>query len=64
MAWSWTYENADGDTVGTSETFDARGDAESWIGEEYPDLLDDGVAQVRLLEDGKEVYGPMSLSPE
>jgi hypothetical protein len=63
MAWTWTYENEAGDSVGTSEVFDSRGDAESWIGEAFEELLDDGVAQVRLLEDGAEVYGPMSLSP-
>ncbi|MFT4189152.1 MAG: hypothetical protein QM621_11295 [Aeromicrobium sp.] len=62
MSWSWTYEDADCQTVGRSETFDARGEAESWIGEAYPDLADEGVAQVRLFDGDTEVYGPMSLS--
>lgn len=64
MTWTWKYEDADGTEVGTSAPFDARGDAESWIGEAFADLADDGVAQVRLFEDEKEIYGPMSLSPE
>ena len=64
MTWTWTYEDAAGNAVGASEEFDNRGDAESWIGEEFGALADDGVAQVRLLEDGREIYGPMSLAPE
>jgi hypothetical protein len=30
----------------------------------FSDLLDEGVAQVRLFDGVKEIYGPMSLSPE
>lgn len=63
MAWTWQLETADGTVVGSRESvaFPSRGDAESWIGEEYQDLADEGVDQVRLFEDGREVYGPMSL---
>lgn len=64
MSFTWQYENSAGETVGTSEEFDQRGEAESWIGTSFEDLLDDGVEQVRLLDDGTEVYGPMSLRPE
>ena len=64
MSWMWTYENEAGEQVGASETFASRGDAESWIGEAFADLADDGVAQVRLLDGDTEVYGPMSLAPE
>lgn len=63
MAWTWQYENAAGEAAGASESFDHRGDAETWIGTAFEDLLDEGVEQVRLLEDGAEVYGPMSLRP-
>lgn len=63
MTWTWKYEDSDGNDVGVSAEFEARGDAESWIGEAFADLADDGVAQVRLFEDEKEIYGPMSLSP-
>ncbi|MFT4298930.1 MAG: hypothetical protein QM597_04745 [Aeromicrobium sp.] len=62
MTWTWTYEDADGNLVGASTPFPSRGDAETWIGEAYPDLVEEGVAQVRLLDGDTEVYGPMSLS--
>ncbi|POX40159.1 hypothetical protein C3486_15220 [Streptomyces sp. Ru73] len=64
MAWTWRFEKADGTEAapGTDpEDFTTQGDAESWIGEEWKSLLDCGVDQVTLLEDGAKVYGPMSL---
>lgn len=64
MAWTWQYENSAGEPVGASEAFDQRSEAESWIGTSFEDLLEEGVEQVRLLEDGTEVYGPMGLRPE
>ncbi len=42
--------------------FPTRSDAESWLGEAYPDLADDGVAAVTLVEGETDVYGPMSLA--
>jgi hypothetical protein len=63
MTWSWTYETADGETIGRSETFDSRSDAESWVGEEFAALLEQGIDQVRLFDGEAEVYGPMSLHP-
>ena len=41
--------------------FPTRSDAESWLGEVYPELAEDGVAAVTLFEGDREVYGPMSL---
>lgn len=64
MAWTWTLETATGDVTGRSEEFESRGDAESWIGEAFGDLVNDGVDQVRLFEGEDEVYGPMSLHAE
>ncbi|HWV27691.1 MAG TPA: hypothetical protein VNZ66_10725 [Aeromicrobium sp.] len=63
MAWIWTYEKADGSVIGRSEEFDNRGDAESWVGEVFNDLLADGIDQVRLFDGDTEIYGPMSLHP-
>lgn len=68
VSWTWRYEGEDGSvvTVGgasASESFTSQGDAESWIGETWRDLLAAGVAQVSLLDAGRRVYGPMSLSP-
>jgi hypothetical protein len=67
MTWTWQYEKADGtQAVSRSlpkETFSSQGDAETWIGEHWASLLESGVDQVSLLEDGKREYGPMSLHP-
>ncbi|EFQ83441.1 hypothetical protein HMPREF0063_11103 [Aeromicrobium marinum DSM 15272] len=64
MGWSWTYETADGTpTGGRSPEFENRGDAESWVGETFGDLVEEGVDQVRLFDGDTEVYGPMSLHP-
>jgi hypothetical protein len=63
MPWSWRYENVDGQTVtGPSETFSSQADAESWIGQEWRALAEQGVAGVVLLEDDRVDYR-MSLLP-
>ncbi|MCL3818416.1 hypothetical protein [Aeromicrobium wangtongii] len=64
MTWTWAYETSAGDVIGRSEVFESRSDAESWVGEAFGDLLEDGVDQVRLFDGEAEVYGPMSLHPE
>ncbi|MGZ5366803.1 hypothetical protein [Aeromicrobium sp.] len=61
MSWSWKLETADDTVVGTSDEFESRSDAESWVGEAFAGLVEDGVDQVRLFDGDKEVYGPMSL---
>jgi hypothetical protein len=69
MTWTWRYEDSSGAVVAPSESapvadgFPNQADAESWIGESWRELHEAGVAQVTLLEDEREVYGPMSLSP-
>lgn len=63
MVWTWRYEKTDGTPVqnaGEQEEFPGQGDAESWIGESWKDLLEKGVEQVSLLDDGKLIY-TMSL---
>lgn len=64
MAWIWQFEKEDGSNVGASQEFESRSEAESWVGESFGGLLDDGVEQVRLFDDGVEIYGPMSLKAE
>ncbi|MBV9832488.1 MAG: hypothetical protein JOZ82_12925 [Marmoricola sp.] len=60
--WWWQLLDADGRVLDRERTeFPTRSDAESWLGEAYPDLADDGVASVTLFEGDREVYGPMSL---
>jgi hypothetical protein len=67
MTWTWQLEKEDG-TVLTSrglpkETWSSQGDAESWVGENWRTLLEAGVDQVSLLNEGRVEYGPMSLHP-
>ncbi|MET7281264.1 hypothetical protein ABZS29_23705 [Kribbella sp. NPDC005582] len=68
MSWVWRFETATGAVVDPSEVggteFSAQGDAESWLGEIWRELVEKGVGQVFLLEDGREVYGPMSLEAQ
>ena len=63
-AWTWRFEKTDGvevQPVVEPEEFTTQGDAESWIGEYWKDLLAGGTDQVHLFEDTTKIYGPMSL---
>ena len=63
--WRWKLYDEAGNEVTTSlgnQEFPTRADAESWVGETWQDLADEGVASVTLFEADREVYGPMSLS--
>jgi len=70
MSWHWQPSARQGaDAIDTAELglgqqFPSQGDAESWLGEAYPDLMHAGVDSVTLYEDERLVYGPMSLEPE
>lgn len=67
VTWTWRFEKADGTEVQPAvrpEEFSTQGDAESWLGEQWRALVEGGADQVRLFEDGSEVYGPMSLHAE
>jgi hypothetical protein len=62
--WRWRLEDSSGNEVSSAEgspRFPSQSDAESWVGEVWRDLADDGVDQVTLFEGDREVYGPMSL---
>ena len=48
--------DAAGGDAGRSEEFADRGAAEAWLGEHWADLLESGVEEVGLSEDGLEVY--------
>ena len=63
MAWTWQYQDGSGSAAGSSDPFPSQSDAETWIGETWKDLLDSGVESVVLMEEQREVYGPMSLRP-
>lgn len=70
MSWHWQAVARRGtakiDTagLGLDQQFPSQGDAESWLGEIYPDLMQAGVDSVTLYEDDRKVYGPMRLEPE
>jgi hypothetical protein len=64
MSWSWVLESDAGRQVSLDHeipSFSSQSDAESWLGEVWRALVDAGATQVTLVEDGRRVYGPMSL---
>ena len=68
MSGSWTWELFDAQRrpvpeVATGGAFPTQSEAESWLGEEWRELLDAGVDAVTLREGDTVVYGPMSLHP-
>lgn len=69
MGWTWQYLHLDGTELqelppsAVTSSFPSQADAESWVGEAYQQLLDEGVDQVTLFEEERKVYGPMSLHP-
>src|SRR4051794_26060064 len=70
-SWRWRLEDSsgaevkvrDGGTAAAASGFPSQSDAESWVGEVWHELLEEGVDQVTLFEADREVYGPMSLHP-
>ncbi|MGP3685518.1 hypothetical protein ACTVZO_12525 [Streptomyces sp. IBSNAI002] len=64
MAWTWRFETAKGAETSPAvepEEFTTQGDAESWIGEVWKELLEGGVEQVKLSDDGGTERYTMSL---
>lgn len=66
MGWTWRLEESDGTELSSppSPAHPNQSDAESWLGEQWRELADAGVAQATLFEDDRKVYGPMSLSEQ
>jgi hypothetical protein len=63
--WVWRLESADGEEVPVAgdpvPRFPSQADAESWVGEIWAELAEQGVDAVTLFEGDRRVYGPMSL---
>lgn len=64
--WWWRLEDARGEEVAVTgdhagQRFANQGDAESWVGEVFGELVSAGVDAVVLFELDRRVYGPMSL---
>jgi hypothetical protein len=57
-------ESADGGEVSgvASPGHSNQSDAESWLGENWRELAEAGVARASLFDDERQVYGPMPLS--
>lgn len=79
MTWRWVPDRAPDqsgargatpsdprtdDTIRITRSFPTQGEAETWLGEFYPDLVQAGVRAVSLYEADRLVYGPMGLEPE
>ncbi len=67
MSWTWRLQAPDGAPVSTptgqaAPTHQTRSDAETWIGEVWRSLVDEGAAAANLLNEGQLVYGPMPLA--
>ena len=62
MTFRWRYLDAAGTPVdGPDEEFDDQAEAESWFSDEWPQLREQGIDAVDLLDGDERVYGPMSL---
>ena len=64
MSWHWVPDRQPDDPTLIARTFPSQGEAETWLGEFYPDLVRAGVRAVSLYEADRLVYGPMGLEPE
>jgi hypothetical protein len=62
MSWYWRLEDPSGATVDPASIgvevppADSQGDAESWLGENWRELLDSGVATATLMDGETQVY--------
>ena len=63
MNWRWVPDREPDDGSDLDREFPSQGEAESWLGEFYPGLVEAGVRAVSLYEADRLVYGPMSLEP-
>jgi hypothetical protein len=64
MSWRWVPDREPTRSVPEARTFASQGEAESWLGEFYPELMSAGIRAVSLYEEERLVYGPMSLEAD
>ena len=68
MSWTWQLEDPSGAVVDPAALgvevpeSENQADAESWLGENWRDLLAQGIATVTLFSGEDRVYGPMGLA--
>ena len=69
MEWGWLLLDAHGVSIqalgvmALEQRFPSQSDAETWLGEHWPELAAASVAAVTLRQEERTVYGPMSLTP-
>lgn len=65
-SWTWTFEDATGAVIAGGNlprtSYPTQSDAETWLGETWQELREQGVSSVSLSVDGTKVYGPMGLT--
>lgn len=61
--WNWVALDSSGETVGTTQQFESRDEAEKWLAHGWESLLEAGAESVRLMDREREVYS-MGLLPE
>lgn len=54
--FTWRYLDRDGTETGASEPFGDRAAAESWLGETWSQLLEQGVEEVALTDGERTLY--------
>jgi hypothetical protein len=64
MSWRWVPDREPTRSVPEARTFASQGEAETWLGEFYPELMSAGIRAVTLYEEERLVYGPMSLEAD
>lgn len=66
MGWTWTLQsNDDAKDLSGIEVpeFEDQADAETWVGDRWQELLEQGVDSVTLVENDEVIYSGMSLHP-
>ena len=67
MSWHWRLEDPAGAAIDPASVgvepieSENQGDAESWLGEHWREVLDRGGATATLFDGDDGVYGPMGL---
>lgn len=64
MSWRWVATPATDRVLVPDRTFPTQGEAETWLGEFFPELVAAGARTVSLYEADRLVYGPMSLDAD
>ncbi len=54
--WTWVLHDRDGNDIRSTEPFESKETAESWMGDHWSELLDEGAETVSLMQDAKREY--------